>query len=435
LGTLHLAARFLFNSVSHELRVWVDSSGKYRTEAALVSRRAESVVLRKRDGIVINVPLKRLSLADQRYVQHAAEASSDLAAKARSVTTAMRSLNGAESNRPLTHRNRGAANIDPLPADVVYIHISDRLLRRQLNRPIVRQTLVNEVIVGTPVSGTAGTAGSVGLRLVPSADRGIVDLLFHGQVQSRTTGFGGPVQVHSTSVTQFSAVKRLLLDAHGIEILPARVAAQTSTAIQGVSTSLPRLRGRIARRIGQSRAADLKPAAEAESSRKAEVRIARDFDSDVTSELVRANSRLSQALATLPLEDDLFRGRLRFASSDQYLQVAIHRSEGRVSPVRPPSPATLGSPELAIHVHNAVVDRAVRDTDLQRRFESLARGLLAENSPHLVAMLAAEAQVTLKQSAGGEWWSLVVGRVPSFHALRPGAQPTDAVAAKLRLGR
>jgi hypothetical protein len=282
----------------------------------------------------------------------------------------------------------------------------------------MRQSSVNEVIVGTPVSGTAGMAGAIGLRLVPSGDRGVVDLLFHGQIQSRTTGFGGPVQVHSSGVTQFSALKRLLLDDQGIELLPARVAAQTSTAIQGVSTSLPRLRGRIARRIGQQRAADLKPAAEAESARKAELRIAREFDSDVTSELVRANSRLSAALAALPVEADLFRGRLQFATSANYMQVAIHRGAGHVSRSRPPSPAALGSPELAVHVHNGVVERIMRDTDLQRRFEQLARALLAENSPHLVGVLAAEAQLSLKQSADGQWWSLVVGEIPPFHALR-----------------
>jgi hypothetical protein len=432
LGTLRLAARLLLNSVGHEARIWVDSSGKYRTEASLISRNLDSVVLRRNDGVIINVPVKRLSLRDQRYVDDAEHApkSGDfgysagvtLAAKARNVAGAMRNFNAA-SDPPLAERQRGKATVDPLPADIVYIHISDRLLRRQLSRPIVRRTMVNEVIVGTPVSGTAGTTGTLDLRLVPAGDRGVVDLLFHGQVHSRTTGFGGPVQVHSSSVTQFSAVKRLLLDEHGIEVHPTRAAAQTSTSIDGVSTSLPRLRGRIARRIGGQRAADLRPAAESESARKAEMRIAREFDGDVTGELVRANSKLSEALAALPIDSDLFRGRVRFASSGKYLQVAIHRDKGKISPGRPPSPEALGSPEMVVHVRDAVVEHIVRDMDLQRRFEPLVQALLSENSPHLVGLLAAEAQVSLKQSVDGEWWSLVVGEMPSFHALRRHATP------------
>jgi hypothetical protein len=398
------------NGIGHQSRVWVDSSGKYRTEATLVSRTADSVVLRKGDGVVVHVPLRRLSLSDRRYLDDVSHANTDLAAKARGIAGAMHHLKGEASQRPSVEGEPRSFHVDALPADLVYIHVSDRLLRRQISRPVVRQTLVNEVIVGTPVSGTAGTAGTIGLRLVPSGDRGVVDLLFHGQVQSRTTGFGGPVQVHSSGVTQFSAVKRVLLDEGGIEVLPARVAAQTSTAIHGISTSLPRLRGRIARRIGERRATDLKPAAEAEAARKAEVRIAREFDADVTGELVRANRRLSGALAALPIDDDLLRGRVRFASSGQYLQVAIHRDGGKVSLAPPPAPQALGSPELVVHVRDAVVDRLVRDTDMQRRFEPLVRALLAENSPHLVGVLAADAQLSLKQSADGQWWSLVMSR-------------------------
>lgn len=423
LSTLLLTARLLLNRVGHESRIWVDSSGKYRTEAALVSRNADSVVLRRTDGLVVTVPLKRLSVRDRRYVEELSPAKNELPGKAGAIAGATRSPNGAASHRAPQESQRHSSDAGALPADLIYVHISDRMLRRQISRPVMRQNAVNEVIVGTPVSGTAGTAGRVDLRLVPAGDRGVVDLLFYGQVQSRTTGFGGPVQVHSSSVTNFSAVKRLLLDEFGIEMQPARVAAQTSSSIQGVSTSLPRLRGRIARRIGGQRAADLKPAADAEAARKAEVRIGREFDGDVTRQLLSANGRLSEALASLPLDADLFRGRLRFATSGQYLQVAIHRAGGRVSPAPPPSPASLGSPELAVHVRDALVERVVRDTDLQGRIEPLVRRLLDENSPQLVGMLAAELQVSLKQSGDGEWWSLVVGGSPPFQARRTNTAP------------
>jgi hypothetical protein len=423
LGTLLITARLLLNRVGHDSRVWIDSSGKYRTEAALVSRNADSVVLRRADGLVVTVPLKRLSAQDRRYVDEASPASTDMPAKARGIAGAMRSPNGAAPHRAPQESQRRSSDAGVLPADLIYVHISDRMLRRQISRPVTRQNSVNEVIVGTPVSGTAGTAGRVDLRLVPADDRGIVDLLFHGQVHSRTTGFGGPVQVHSSSVTNFSAVKRLFLDEFGIEMVPARVAAQTSSSIHGVSTSLPRLRGRIARRIGSQRATDLKPAAEAEAARKAEIRIGREFDGDVTRQLRSANGRLSEALAALPLDADLFRGRLRFASSGEYLQVAIHRAGGRVSPAPPPSPASLGSPELVVHVRGSLVERVVRDTDLQERVEPLLRRLLEQNSPQLVGMLAAESQVSLKQSGDGEWWSLVVGGSPAFQARRTNTAP------------
>ena len=55
-------------------REWVNASGKYRVEAELVEVQGDSVVLRKADGQLLNVPLAKLSQADRDFVaSHAAE--------------------------------------------------------------------------------------------------------------------------------------------------------------------------------------------------------------------------------------------------------------------------------------------------------------------------------------------------------------------------
>jgi hypothetical protein len=177
-GTLFFTARLLLNSVGHESRIWVDSSGKYRTEAALISRNPDSVVLRRGDGAVVNVPLKRLSARDRRYVEDTSPASADLPAKVRGMAGELHGRNAPAPRRVSPKSQNRRFNTDVLPADLIYVHISDRLLRRQISRPVMRQTSVNEVIVGTPVSGTAGTAGRIDLRLVPGGYRGIVYILF-----------------------------------------------------------------------------------------------------------------------------------------------------------------------------------------------------------------------------------------------------------------
>ncbi len=52
-----------------KLRTWTDSTGKFRVEAEFVELKDGKVQLRKQDGKVIDVPLERLSAADQEYIK------------------------------------------------------------------------------------------------------------------------------------------------------------------------------------------------------------------------------------------------------------------------------------------------------------------------------------------------------------------------------
>lgn len=54
-----------------EFRTWTDSTGNYQTEAAMVDYADGKVHLRKTDGQVREVPLSKLSRADQRYLREA----------------------------------------------------------------------------------------------------------------------------------------------------------------------------------------------------------------------------------------------------------------------------------------------------------------------------------------------------------------------------
>jgi S1-C subfamily serine protease len=51
-------------------RVWKSADGKYTVEAAIVNVEGTSVTLRKADGDVINVPVVRLSEADQEFIEN-----------------------------------------------------------------------------------------------------------------------------------------------------------------------------------------------------------------------------------------------------------------------------------------------------------------------------------------------------------------------------
>jgi hypothetical protein len=414
-------------------RTWVDSTGKHQVQAHLLSQTDNSVRLRRCDGKEVDVPIARLSRRDQRYLQRASDNKSGpirntLDAVSKGVKAAAGAINEQTPSKSGRDNSRGKpgsldalknvpekieeliAPEQPLPADIVYVQVSRELVRKLLSRPIVRATLVNDRIVGTPVSGTANTTGHVNLNFVPSHDRAIIDLTFNGQIHSQTTGYGGPVQVHSGGLTNFSAVKRLMLDHHGIQVLPAQVNAQTTTNIQGVSARNRGLFGRIARRIGTRRAYELKPAAEAESAQKAEAQIAAEFDSQVWRDLWQGRSQVSQFAAQLPVQPRDLAGQVWFATSHNYLQVAVVRGEGRLAPTAPPDPAVLDRPDVVVHVHSSLVNRVIRDDDLQKAVKPLVNLFFANEARQFISSVpsAARVQVDLKQSPDSAWWTVTV---------------------------
>ncbi len=412
------------------LRTWIDSSGKHQVQALLLSQTAKSVRLQRGDGKTVEVAVERLSPRDRRFLEfNGTEKDTGgpirrtLNALSNGVQTAV-GITAASSDTEERKQNNGLDVLKsvpekieelvvperPMPADIVYVQISRELVRKLLARPIYRATSINDRIVGTPVSGTANMTGHVNLGFVPSHDRAIVDLTLNGQIHSQTVGHGGPVQVHSGGLTNFSAVKRVSFDHKGIQVLPAQVNAQTTTNIQGISTSLPRLRGRIARRIGTRRAYELKSAAEAESAQKAESRIAAQFDAQVWRDLWQGRSQVAQLAAQLPIKPDAFHARVWFATSQNYLQVAVVRGDGRLAPAAPPDPGQLNRPDVVVHVHSSLINHVIRDDELQQAIKPLVNLFFANEARKLVSSVPAanEVQIDLKQSQDGAWWTLTV---------------------------
>ena len=209
------------------LRTWVDSAGKHQVQASLLSQSDDSVQLQLAEGKTIEVPVQRLSTLDQRYlksvkndrvgpIERTLDAFNESISAARAGA---RNPAAGKDAKPTPKIGLEAlkavpetieeiiAPEQPMPADIVYVQVSRELVRKLLARPISRATMVNERIVGTPVSGTANLAGHVNLVFVPSHHRAIIDLTLNGQIQSRTVGHGGPVRVHSGGLTNFSALE------------------------------------------------------------------------------------------------------------------------------------------------------------------------------------------------------------------------------------
>jgi len=418
------------SSPENEPRTWADVTGRFKTEATFVSRNGAEITLRKVDGVIIRVPVDRLSEDDKRHLEQLSKHTPGIVGQAaRSVVDATSSISKGVANAvangnlaagersmddavdspgSLKEREEPLAADESLVANLVCVQISRNAMNRFLAQPMTRHSAVNDTIVGTPVRGTAQTAGRLDLHLVSADTRAVVDLRFNGRVRSRTIGFGGPVRVHCSSTTRFEAVKRVVLDEDGIELMPARARAETSIAIEGVTTDLPRLRGRIARRIGSQQAAAKRAAAEVESARKAEEQIARELDEEVFRQLRKGHGKLLQSLAALPIDRSKLDTRLQFATSGEYLHVTLHRVNGRPSRVLPPKPGELGSPELVVHLHSSLVNHVLQNVELQQSLEPLVKLVLGQELQGFIGLAPWGPDVELKQSSDGQWWSLVV---------------------------
>lgn len=68
-GLLIVAAACLLTAPEALAREWTDATGKFRVEAELVAVRNGRVILEKKDGSVISVPLESLSKADQDFLK------------------------------------------------------------------------------------------------------------------------------------------------------------------------------------------------------------------------------------------------------------------------------------------------------------------------------------------------------------------------------
>ena len=56
-------------AISRSLRMWKDNTGNFQVEAIYKGQRGGNVVLERKDGSVIQVPLFRLSPSDQKLIR------------------------------------------------------------------------------------------------------------------------------------------------------------------------------------------------------------------------------------------------------------------------------------------------------------------------------------------------------------------------------
>lgn len=355
-------------------RVWTDVSGKRKTRATLLSVEGPTAQFRRADGRIAHMSIDRLSAADQKAI--AAWQAPDLRPRFNDLGKSMMDIITAWPTKGLDASKSALDRIDelqqesatPPPSNAVYVRVSQAFLERRMARDVKRETKVDEEILGTRNVGIAHTTGRPTLRLLPNQDKGRAELYFTGHVHSKTVGYNGPVQIHSHSDTKFRSVAHLTLMPDKLTAEPCRTWTSTDSTIDHITSSLPRLRGRIAVNIAWRRANQQLAQAEAIAARRAADRITREFDKAASERLSGlsdfARKQLANSQAALGTNDPFERPpTVQCSTTNEYLQIVV------VSPDATPwadEPARLADrPDIEVHIHRRAMSKAVADARLQ----------------------------------------------------------------------
>lgn len=238
----------------------------------------------------------------------------------------------------------------------LYVRVSEDLTRVLMQQQVDRCTPIADCVMGTSISGTGNLHGTLDVEFVPSVQNAIIQTAFHGTIATNTHGVNGPAQIMAVGQTQINAHSRLYLDADGLRSTQTTSRADVNTTITGIGSTLPRLRGRIVRRVASKRAAQSKGQAEAIAGRHAETKFNAEMDQNVREQLSTANGAIQSKMRE-PLERlSLYPRLLDFRTSpDELMVAALEAGSAQLGAQDAPPALTVPESSLALRVHQSTV--------------------------------------------------------------------------------
>ena len=177
----------------------------------------------------------------------------------------------------------------------VKLRVSESLLSRRFAQGVNEPISINEMILGTRVTGYGTTTGTITADIVPCETAARIDIVFRGTTTTRTVGRQKPVTIHSTGTTVLEARKPLFVYPRSVSTSPAKATAQTNTRISSIVPDR-RLGRRIVERVAWKRAGTQKPATERVAAARAARRLERQIEQQSADLLTRAQQMLRDQL-------------------------------------------------------------------------------------------------------------------------------------------
>lgn len=232
----------------------------------------------------------------------------------------------------------------------LYAQISADLIALSIADEVVDTSEIHEHILGTSISGTAETIGIVSGHLRPNTEQAMIEIRLIGHSDSDTVGYHGNIQIRSSGSTQVNVSKRLMLDAHGITLLPSIAHCTTQTDIHSISARL-----RFIENFAWKQAMQKKGQAEQIASRRAEDRFEQRMDEDTTSRLADPQQKYLDQFRLPLLRRDGFPRQMNVSSTATDIRIqGIQANDMQLgAPGQPP--ALGGIFDMAVRLHESMV--------------------------------------------------------------------------------
>lgn len=233
---------------------------------------------------------------------------------------------------------------------------SNRLITSGIARQVDETMPLRDNIMGTFITGTGRTIGSVTGQLLDDPHHASVLTSLSGTTWSSTVGYNGPAIICASGQTAISGQKLLYFDADGVHSLPASASAETSSTVTGVGSRHGGLIGRIVERAAWKRIPERKPASDRVATEHARVKVANQMDAQADALVERANRAYDEKLRVPMLRQDAFPRQLALASNPAGVRITATASSDELlgAPDDPPELTKHG--ELYLRLHESLAN-------------------------------------------------------------------------------
>jgi len=264
------------------------------------------------------------------------------------------------SSSPVCAQNESSRNDDQPRAEPdhrVVLRLSASVLNGLLNKEIDHRIAVQDVVLGTRVTGWARIIGHPRVELEPSPQEARFRMVVTGTVYSQTVGRNGPAIIRGHSITRFSATKEVVFEpGKGFHSLPPQVTARSQCFTDDIQTTRGGLVGKIVERKASRELAEHHSECCAIAQDRARRRIAAAFQRHVGEQIARLNQAVELRTELASFGEPDTRPRVACRTTASYVEIASGLIDATVESELPPLPPThqVGAP-IEIWVHRSLL--------------------------------------------------------------------------------
>lgn len=240
-----------------------------------------------------------------------------------------------------------------------YLDATTDFLNRAAARDVNDVGPVRDCILGTSISGTGTTTGSLVVQTLPANDRARFLLTIHGHTDAHTVGYNGPAVMRSTSDTDFTSRKLIEITDPSFWVYPADVDATTSSHTYSVQKKGGGLGSRIVTAIASRQVSEKKAQADAIASQHAEDRIGSEMNDEVMEQIRKARDRYTDEFRRPLQRRNAFPELIRFSSTESSISLeAMQATQHQLAASTPP-PAVPEGHDIALRLNHSAVENGL----------------------------------------------------------------------------